>query len=443
LIIDQRSLINDRFSRSNSKGLALDVTINTLSEVQQEADIKVTPEELQPHFEEAYAKYRPKVEIRGFRKGRVPMHMIKRLYGELIEHEAVENIANDLFQNVMEERNIRPLGQPSMVDMDFKRGKYLHFRVKYDVKPQITLQEYKGIAIDKYVHNVSDAELEDELLHLRRIHAVNAEVDTVTDDEHTITADVQEFDDAGTPIVGHKNIDARFTLSDSSLVEELRNALRKAEKGQTCRVSYETKHDEHTHKVNLELSVKKIEKHTLPAFDEELVKKITNNTQSSPEEFQKSMRADLERYWVDRAQSRLDDDIATEVVRRHEFAVPDTLTDAILDSYVDDVKNRSRDKKLPAGFEEAKFREERRANAVWQAKWMLLKNQIAEAEGITVTDDDLTRLAETDAPRMGITVDKLVQYYKSSDRTRERALSDKIVTFLKDNARITEKEVKA
>jgi trigger factor len=436
-------LIIGHYTQPHERTAALEVTISPLSEVQQEADIKVTPEELQPHFDEAYAKYRPKVEVRGFRKGKVPMPMIKRLYGELIEHEAVDDIANELFQQVIEERNIRPLGQPAMVDMDYKRGQHLHFRVKYDIKPQIELKGYKGLAIEKLVHTVTDAEIDDELLHLRRVHSAAEEVNTVTDDEHTITADVQELDEAGTPIVGHKTANARFTLSDTTLVEEIRTTLRKAEKGQTYRIAYDTKHDEHSHTVNIEIAVTKIEKHTLPLFDEELVKKITNGTQSSPEEFQKSMRADLERYWADRSQGRLEDELASEAVRLHEFPVPESLTAAILDSYIDDVKKRSRDNKLPAGFDESKFREERRASAIWQAKWMLLKDRIAEAEGITVTDDDLRRQAEADAPRSGITADKLLQYYKSSDRTRERILSDKIVTFIKDNARITEKEMKA
>ena len=57
----------------------MQVTINTISEVEQEADIQVPQEELQPHFERAYEEYRPKVEVRGFRKGRVPMPMIRQL----------------------------------------------------------------------------------------------------------------------------------------------------------------------------------------------------------------------------------------------------------------------------------------------------------------------------------------------------------------------------
>ena len=64
---------------THRKVTTLQVTITPLSGVQQEAEIEVTHEELQPHFEKAYEKYRPKLEIKGFRKGRVPLPMIRKL----------------------------------------------------------------------------------------------------------------------------------------------------------------------------------------------------------------------------------------------------------------------------------------------------------------------------------------------------------------------------
>ena len=109
----------------------MQVTITSLSDIQQEADILVLNDELQTHFQLAYERYRPKVELRGFRKGRVPMPMIKQLYGEAIERDALDDIANDMYRKAMDEKNIKPLGRPAMIDMDFKRGEQLHFKIHY------------------------------------------------------------------------------------------------------------------------------------------------------------------------------------------------------------------------------------------------------------------------------------------------------------------------
>ena len=105
----------------------MQVSITNLSDVQQEADIQLTQDDIQPKFERAYEKYRPKAEIKGFRKGKVPMPMIKQLYGEAIEQDALDDIASDFYRKAMEEKNIHPVGQPTIVDMDFKRGEHFHF----------------------------------------------------------------------------------------------------------------------------------------------------------------------------------------------------------------------------------------------------------------------------------------------------------------------------
>ena len=416
----------------------MQVTINTISEVEHEAEFEMSGEELQPHFEKAYEKFKPKAEIRGFRKGKVPIPMIKQMYGEAIEHDALDDIANEVYQKAMEERHINPIGRPSMTDMDFRRKEHFRFKIKYEVKPEIVLQKYKGVAVEKPVHTVTDAEVDAEIKQLQRSNSITVDAQEVTDTESVVTADVQELDEAGSPLIGKKTPNAKFYLADESLAGEIKTALAKAQMGGTYRVTLESQHEDHSHRSFLEFTVSRIQKVELPPFDEALVKKVTSDTVSSPEEFRNSIRTDLERYWAGQADARVNDGLANELVRLHEFPVPETLVDAFQDSFVEEIKNRSKDKKLPKGFDEEKFRAENRAYAVWQAKWMLLKERIAEEEKLTVTDEDIATLVEGEAGRIGIDKNRLMDYYRKSSATTERILSDKIMAMLKANARITE-----
>ncbi len=416
----------------------MQVTIHALSQVAQEAEIELSKDELQPHFERAYERFRPKAELKGFRKGKIPMAMIKQLYGEAIEQDALETIAGDVYHQTMEERDIRPVGKPAMVDMDFKRGEHFRFKIKYEVMPPIELKKYKGLSVEKPVHQVTDGEIDAEILHLRRSNSTLTPADAVTDRDFLVTADVQELDDTGSPLIGKKDLNAKFYLSDDSLAQEIRDALAHAESGGVYRATFETKHGDHAHKTSVALTVKKIERVTLPELDDAFVKKLTADRVPAVEEFRKNLRSDLERYWGDQATRALNDALAGEVVRSHEFIVPDAFVESILDGFVEDIKNRSRDKRLPAGFDEEKYRAENRATAIWQAKWVLLREKIAEAEHLAVGDNELEKLAETDAERMGIAKDKLVAYYKNSHSAGERLLSDKIMSFLRENAHIKE-----
>jgi trigger factor len=417
------------------------VTITSQSDVQQEVEIQLTNEELQPSFDKAYAKYRAKAELKGFRKGKAPMEIIRKLYGEAIEHEALDEIANDAYHKAMEERNIHPLGTPSMTDMDFKRGQQFTFKIKFEVKPTITLNTYKGINVTRQVHPVTDAEVDDEIMQLRKVHSTTTAAEIAADDEHVVTADVQELDDAGTPIVGKKSPAVRFYLGDPSLTPEIKGTLRNIKVNDEVKAKYTNRHDDHEHSVHIALTAKKIEKVELPAYDETLVKKVTRDKVSSPEEFRTSIRTDLERYWNERTEAKVADDIASEIVRQHEFNVPDALVESILDSYVEEIRGRSRDRQLPAGFDVKKFREERKVYAVWQAKWMLLKDRIAETEKIEVTDADLEKVAEEEAARSGLTKEKLLPHVKSSEAIHDRLLTTKIAEFLKEHAHITDKVV--
>ncbi len=419
----------------------MQVSINNVSSVQQEADIQLSQDEIQPMFERAYEKYRPKVEIKGFRKGRVPMPMIKQLYGEAIEQDALDDIASDFYRKAMEEKNIHPVGQPAIVDIDFKRGEHFHFKIKYEVKPDITLGSYRGIKVEKPIHIVTEAEVESEIQKIRRANSSTADAETVTDTGHVVTADVQELDETGTPLIGKKTAGARFDLSDETLAREICDALAGAAQGETYRTKFESRHGEHSHSVHIAMTVTRIERVILPPFDEELVKKITGGKASSVDEFRKNLRGDIERYWEEESAARLNDNIAKSLVEAHPFPIPESIVAGLLDSYVEDVRTRSRDRKLAKGFDEQKFRDENRASATWQAQWLLLSGRIAEEEKITVSDAEIEAMAESEAVKIGLEKERLLEYYRKSSSAANRILSDKLMAFLRSNAKVTEKVI--
>jgi hypothetical protein len=75
---------------------------------------------------------------------------------------------------------------------------------------------------------------------------------------------------------------------------------------------------------------------------------------------------------------------------------------------------------------------------VYQYKWSLLREELIKAEAIDATDEDLAKLAERDAERMKIPIDRLVNYYKSSDQIKDRIIGDKLLKILTDSAIIKE-----
>lgn len=418
----------------------MDVTIHSISDVSKEVEIAVNAAEMQPHFDKAYLEYRPKVELKGFRKGKAPLELIKKLYGDMIEQETLSTVAGELYRNVVNERELNPIGEPVITDMNYTKGEQFRFKVQYDIRPTVELKEYKGIEIERPMHPVTDKEVEDEILRLRKMNSTTEDAAEVTDAEHVITAQVQELDKTGLPLIGKKTQSARFYLADPELEQPIRDALKAARRGEQYRVAFQHKHEDHAHDVNMQITATKIEKVVLPDFDDAFVKKVTKDKVASVDEFTKGLREDLEAYWKEKNHRQMVNTLVAEIIRRHEFQVPESLIRSILQGLLEDIKQQYPKKQLPADFDGERFAQENRAYAIFQAKWALIREEIIEKENIAASDADLLALAEREAPKIGIEKDRLINYYKSSDQIKDRIVGDKLIDLLLQSSTIKDVE---
>ena len=416
----------------------MEVTVHSLTEVSREVEIEMNATELQPYFDKAYREYGPKIEIKGFRKGKAPIELVKKMYGDMIEHEYLDKLASELYRKVVKEQDLKPIGDPTLTDMKFDRGERFWVKIQYDIRPTITLKQYKGLTVETVVHHVTDQEMDDEMERIRKINSSREEVEAVTSDEHVVTADLQEFDDTGFPIIGKKTDGAKFYLADPQLEQPFKDALQATQKGSEHEIKFEHKHDDHTHKVNMKAKVTKVERVVLPELNDELVKKVTNEKVTTVEEFRKGVREDLENYWKEKNRRNLINAIVSEIIRIHEFQVPESLTRSVLENLLEEVKGQYPNKQLPPNFEVEKFFEENHAYAVFQAKWALLREELVSAEKLTIDDEALVALAEREAPKIGIDKDRLITYYKSSDQIKDRLVGDKLIDLLINSNTIKE-----
>lgn len=416
----------------------MEVTVKDLTEVSREVEIIVGAEELVPHFEKAYREYRPKVELRGFRKGKAPLDLVKRMYGEMIEQDSLETVANDLYHHVVKEKELKPIGEPRLVDMNFKRGESFQCKVQYDVRPKIELKQYKMIEVEKVVHKVTDKEVEEEILRLRRANSTLEETKSVTDAENVVTVTMQELDESGAPLIGKKNENVRFYLADEQLEQPFKDALKSAEVGGDYTIRFEHQHGEHMHNVHTQLKVTKIEKVILPALDDALAAKITKEKVKSVEEFRKGIAEDLHMYWRDREKRQVLNAVTEKILKSHEFQVPESLVNNVLEGLLEEMKNDYPNKQLPHNFDVKRFYEQNKSYAEAQSKWALLREEIIKKENLSADDADLVKLAEKEAEKIGIDKERLVTYYKTSDQIKDRIVGTKLLDFLLENASIKE-----
>lgn len=130
--------------------------------------VKLTIEEDAEHFNEslkkAYQKNKGRFSIPGFRKGKAPMNLIEKYYGETVFYEDAFNIiCPDIYEEALREHNIIPVDTPELDIEQIGRDKNLIFTAKVTVKPEVKLGEYKGLPVEKEQVDITDEDVQKEL----------------------------------------------------------------------------------------------------------------------------------------------------------------------------------------------------------------------------------------------------------------------------------------
>lgn len=414
----------------------MEIKTNNLEACKQEVEFEVPYEELMPHFEKAYLKYKKKVNVPGFRKGKVPISMLKRMYKDVIEHGSLEDVSNELFRDYLKKNSVPILGEGSLVDMNYEPGINFKFKVQYETKPEITLKQYKELKVNKTIYPVTETLIEEEIKYLRSKNCTYEETEKAAGDEYVVTLDVQKLDGTGLPIIGQSESGVKFYLNDSHLNSELKEQLINIEKNEEKTLVLTPSKGEKQERYKAKAV--KIEKIILPELNKEFFDKFYKGEVSNETEFSEHVRKDLEKIYTDMSNQELRNNIVNELIKINDVPVPEVLIDNVLESYVKEIKSQNPKRELPADFNEDEYRKKRRVDAVLQVKWLLLREKILELEKIETTKEDIQPLIEEDAKKYNLPIEKIKSIYENNDDIKYRILDNKLMDFLVQNSKVKE-----
>ena len=414
--------------------------VNEIAKSEHELEVTLTYDEIKPEIEEAYKKERRKISIDGFRKGKAPIHIIKKFYGESIEYQASETISNKKFWDIVEEDGLKPISTPKLVDLDFVPGEKLSFKVAYEVKPELELKDYKGLEIEKPILNVRDEDVKAELNKTLKAHVTYEDAKKIEDKDFRFNANLQRVNADGTPFEGSTSENLTVDLSEQHVNKELLEKSIGKKVGDKFDFSFvdEHKHGEETHKEEYvyNIEVMKIEKLAYPEFTEEFAQKISNKQAKSIDEFRNQIKENFEKYYADQSNQIFESTLLNEVVKNNEITAPAGYVETMLDRLIEVEKQNAQRYKQPVK-DDATLRKDLAQRAEWTAKWQIILENIARIENIEVDDAELEKLAEVEAKTTGISVKKLIKYYKDTNR-KESLLEDKVIKFLTENTKVKE-----
>ncbi|GAA0531517.1 trigger factor [Saccharopolyspora subtropica] len=390
-------------------------TVEHLSPTRVRINVEVPFDELKPNFDRAYKTLAQQVRIPGFRPGKVPARVLEARIGRgPVLDEVVNEAIPAKYLEAVNSSEVRTLGRPDIEVTKIEDGAELAFTAEVDVRPEITVPAFGELSVSVDDVEVTDEEVTEQLDALRARFGTLTGVDRPAQQGDFVSIDLSATVD-GEEVEDARTSGLSYEIGSGQLVEGIDDALVGAGEGETKTFTTKLVAGEHAGK-DAEVTVKlnSVKERQLPEADDEFAQLASEF--DTIEELTADLRERLGR--VKRMQQGMQarDKVLDALLETVEVPLPEKIVEA-------EIEARQHDAVHPFDHDEKRFEEwleqegrtreefdaETRANAEKAVKTQLLLDTIADAEDVSVSDDEFTQRVMYQAQRFGLSPDQFIQ----------------------------------
>jgi len=367
-------------------------------ECTRELVLDIPVEEVSKAYRTVTGNYRKYAKIPGFRAGKVPESVVKRRFATEIKKDVIDGLLPERFNKAVAELGVRPVGQPQVTELTVEDGAPLHVKAVFEFVPAFSMEGYDTVTVPKPPVEITDEEFQAELAQLRESRAV---VEPVEEDRPLTDGDwaqitykgVIEGEAEAAPVAGE---DTLVEIGGKDTVEAFTNALKGAKAGQELKaeVIYPADYAEAKlagKTVAYDVELKAIKKRTLPALDDDFAKELgAYESFADLEERIKEHLASRKRRSVE---GETKDRLFAALTEKYPFPVPESLVqeqiDARLERGLRALAAQGMDTEQMRKLDFGRLRAAQRDSATAEVKTFILLDRIAQAENITVSDEEM------------------------------------------------------
>jgi trigger factor len=370
------------------------VEITDLNSVRKEMKVVVPKEEVNEVTNDIYKDISKNASIKGFRKGKAPKDIIKMYYADYIQGELSKKLVNDKFEEAVKENEIFVVSMPEIENDPPKENEDFTFSAKFDVKPDIQVENFKGFELKKKKVEVGDENINDVLTRLQETYAT---IKDVEDSEYkALKGDyvIVNVTCEKSPEINRENMTVE--AGGRSALPGLEEAVMDMQISQENELDIEFPDDHFMEDMrgksaHVKLAVTKIKNRELPELDDEFAKKARQGVEDL-EELKKLIREDLtERLEAD-ARTALERQIQDKLQEANTFDVPESMVRLQAGMMIQGISQRlsAQGMKLEDLYPDPEaFQEETMSSAENLTKTSLIIEAIAKQQGIESDDEDL------------------------------------------------------
>lgn len=425
------------------------VDVEQLSAVERKLSFEVPWEDVERELDVAYRDLAKRARVKGFRAGKVPRRVLEQFYKQMVEGQVISQLVDDSFKQAVKEHELVPIDSPQMDEVPSVRPKEpLAFSARVQVKPEVNAEKYEGLAVEKKVRKVTDAEVDAELNALRDKATV---VEQVTDRATCENGDLAVVDFFGfvdgETFKGGKGINYTVEIGSGRMIEGFEAQLVGMEIGGEKKFELPFPEDQGPEEVRgktveWKVDLKELRRKILPDLDDEFAKDLGEF--DTLDELKDNLRQNLATRQDAKSKRQLRDAVMEALVEANSVDVPPVMVDRQLDFLLQDANNMAQKASPEMKEAIAKLREEARPRAERQVAGMLLLEAVSRKETIEVSDAELEGRIQELSREHRIPPKQLKIQLKQNgqvDALRYNLLQDKTLDLLVDRAVVTEREV--
>ena len=401
-------------------------------------EVKVEADKFKEALTRAYKKNIKKFNVPGFRKGKVPMNVVKKYYGvEVLLEDAVNFSIEGSYAEALKENNVRPVDFPKVEVVQAEEGKDLIYTAEVIVYPEVELGEYKGLNVEKKTYEVTEEEVSAKLKEMQEKNARVEVKEGAIENGNIAVIDFKGFID-GVAFEGGEGHDYSFI---DNFEEQLVGAKAgdKVEVNVTFPESY-GKEELNGKPAKFEVEVKEVKAKELPVLDDEFAKEVSEF--ETLEALKEDTTKKLEEANTARAEREYEEAILRSVVENAKMDIPAVMVEQEIDRMVQNLAQRLQYQGLTleqyfqfTGTDAEKMREYMKENAETKVKTELVLEALQKAEKMEVLDEELKEKASEVSKLYGANDEKMVELLLQNQREALVAdvMTSKVINFLKEN----------
>ncbi len=423
------------------------VEIERLDTTRVRLDIEIPSEDVNAALVETCESLRSQVSIPGFRKGRVPVAILKSRFPEYVNSEAVRYLVAPAYEDAIYNERLNPLTQPTFTppldELQVKENESFTFSATVDIRPNISLPSYDALETDKNPVNVPR---EDVDTYITRLQAQSATYEPLDVERPVQEKDCVRIDWEclleGNRIDAESRQDVDIELGVGSIHEKLEQALLGMEIGDRNNVDIEFPEDHSVAELagksaEYEITLHAITQKHLPLLDDEFAKDLgyENYSQLYGLIWNNLVEEETSLH-VDKQKAEL----LEQLIEKTEITIPEPLIDQYVQQTLQNVKQQlANEHRNPAdaGIDMDTLPDKLRQDVIQQTKQSWIFETIAEKESISVSDDELEYEIRRAAEQQNRDAQKYASLLKSSNRLedfRGQLQHEKIYQFLINRA---------